>query len=60
VEEQPDIILTITDGSGKTFLAAAFLGRLVNESNHDEQYNIYDLLDKPLAVQRFTVVKRGD
>ena len=54
---RPDIVLSIEDEStGKQYLCAAFVGPM--ECKGEPDIDLYDLLDRPLKVTRFTVVKR--
>lgn len=57
---RPDIVLTVTDqGTGDEWLCAAFLGPLEPVDTAPEIGSIHDLLDRPVAVKRFTVVSRA-
>lgn len=58
--ERPDVVLTVVDDStGHEWLAGAFLGSLEPVGDAPDVGSIHDLLDRPVAVKRFTVVSRA-
>lgn len=57
---RPDIVLTIVDEStGHEWLCAAYLSPLEPVDDAPEVGNIHALLDRPVAVKKFTVVARA-
>lgn len=60
VDQTPDlvnVILTFVDPAGKKWLAGGLLGPLEAEGDPATRILVSDLIDKPLAVTRFTVVR---